>query len=289
MKYGISVPPFGDYSDPRTLARMAQEAEQAGWDGFFLWDHMVMGDERVADPWIALAAIALNTSHIALGPMVISLARRRPWKVAREAVTLDHLSQGRLLLGFGLGGSGEDDFGRFGEAADDRIRAQKLDEGLTILDGLWSGQPFSFHGEHYHLNDVTFRPTPLRQPRIPIWIGGSWDKPRPQKRAARWDGYSPLKWLENMSVEEWKQVMEAVNRQRPQPDAPFDWIHNGQLPGDDPGRAAEIARPYAELGVTWWIEDAAPYRWGWRFDQPLTEQATRLMDDRIRQGPPLKR
>lgn len=288
MKFGLSIPPFGDYADPRKLAVMAHEAEQAGWDGLFLWDHIFMDPtfHPVADVWVGLAAMAMRTQRIRLGPMVTPVARRRPWKLARETVSLDLLSEGRLTLGVGLGEPAKWDFGFFDEETDDKVRAKKLDEGLTILQGLWSAKPFGYAGEQFHVNEVIFRPAPAQQPRIPIWVGGNWNKPRPQARAARWDGYYPLKWGETLTPDDWRGMMAAVNAHRSDPTAPFDWVHGGALPPDVPHKAADIIQPLAEVGVTWWMEDASPYRWGWKWEDPFTPEATALVDQRIRQGPP---
>ncbi|MCC6803198.1 MAG: LLM class flavin-dependent oxidoreductase, partial [Anaerolineae bacterium] len=150
MKYGVTLPPIGPYSDPNTLSDLAVDAEDAGWDGFFIWDHNLYFSpyepkvpmHPFVDPWIGLAAVAVKTSRVRLGPMITSLARRRPWKVARETVSLDLLSHGRLIMGVGLGAPADLDFGMFGEETDDRLRARKMDEGLAILDGLWTGEPF---------------------------------------------------------------------------------------------------------------------------------------------------
>ncbi len=287
MKFGLSVPPFGDYANPRKLAAMAREAEQAGWDGFFIWDHLIFDPtfHPIVDIWVGLAAMAMTTTHLRIGPMVTPLARRRPWKLARETVSVDQLSNGRLIFGVGLGEPAQWDFGFFNEETDAKIRAKKLDEGLAILQGLWSARPFSFSGEHYQLQEVTFRPAPVQQPRIPIWVGGNWDKQRPQERAARWDGYYPLRWGDALTVENWRSMMAAVNIHHANPSAPFDWIHGGALP-DEPHQAVEIVQPYAEVGVTWWVEDASPFRWGWKWEAPFTAEAAALMDKRIRQGPP---
>ena len=142
MRYGVLAPNFGDYSDPRVLGDLAFEAEEAGWDGFFLFDHILSGEPAipVADPWIALSAIAMRTTRIRIGPMLTPLPRRRPWKLARETVSLDHLSGGRLVLGVGLWGPPEREYETFGEVSDPRLRAEKLDDGLDVLTGLWSGR-----------------------------------------------------------------------------------------------------------------------------------------------------
>src|SRR5450755_1572954 len=175
MQYGVNLPIT---VDAQTLARLAGEAEAAGWDGVFVWDGLSGNPENepekqaIYDPWIALAAIAMSTRRVRLGTMVTPLARRRPWKVARETVTLDHLCQGRLILPVGLGETSDGGFSNVGEELDRKKRAQLLDESLDILDGLWSGEPFSYNGEHYHIKEMTFLPGPVQSPRIPIWVVG---------------------------------------------------------------------------------------------------------------------
>jgi alkanesulfonate monooxygenase SsuD/methylene tetrahydromethanopterin reductase-like flavin-dependent oxidoreductase (luciferase family) len=152
MRYAINVPNFGDYADARFVADLARRAEQHGWDGFFVWDHINSAMGRgmpMGDPWVILTAVALATERIRIGTMVTPLPRRRPWKVARETTTLDHLSGGRLILGVGLGTPADAEFASFGEVPDIAERARKLDEGLEVLTGLWGGEPFSFVGEHY--------------------------------------------------------------------------------------------------------------------------------------------
>src|SRR5258705_9335121 len=116
-KRGIFLAPFHEVADPRLLAELAHEAEAAGWDGFFLWDHIRYSppDMDVSDPWVAMSAIAIATDRVRIGPLVTPVARRRPHKLARETVTLDHLSGGRLVLGVGLGGDNHGEFGDFGE------------------------------------------------------------------------------------------------------------------------------------------------------------------------------
>jgi alkanesulfonate monooxygenase SsuD/methylene tetrahydromethanopterin reductase-like flavin-dependent oxidoreductase (luciferase family) len=288
MQFGINVPAFGEYANPRRLANMAREAEAAGWDGFFIWD-AVMFDPTfhpIADPWVALAAIAMQTERIRIGVLVTPLARRRPWKVARETVSVDHLSDGRLILGIGLGDPAQWEYGFFGEETDAKIRAQKLDQGLAILSGLWKAEPFQYEGQHYKMREVIFRPPPVQTPRIPIWVGGQWDKPAPQRRAARWDGYHPLKWGGTISPDEWRTLMTTINAQRSSPQSAFDWVHGGTTPGDNPAKGAEIVRPYQDVGITWWIENASPFDFGWDFEKPLTPDAIKLMDNRIWQGPP---
>lgn len=282
MQFGLSIPAFGDFANMDTLIATAQMAEEAGWDGFFIWDHVVFTEAYYAIPstWVALAAIAMNTSRMKLGAMVTPLSRRRPWNVAREAVSVDQLANGRLIFGAGLGEPVAWDFGHFNEEQDARKRAERLDEGLEIITGLWTGEPFHYEGTHYQLKEVIFQPCPVQSPRIPIWIGGGWDKKRPMRRAARYDGFFPLKWMDTITLDEWRGIMQTVNAMR-QDDGPYDWIHGGQTPGNRPDEAADIVRPYAEIGITWWVEGIGEaFEGSWRRD------ITEAMQARIRQGPP---
>ena len=287
MRYGVSLPAFGDYSDPRVLAQAAQAAEMAGWDGFFIWDHLVFDPtfHPMLDPWVGLAAVALNTSHLRLGTLVTPLARRRPWKLARETVSLDILSGGRLILGVGLGDPAAWDFGWFGEDTDPKRRGQRLDEGLAVLAGLWSGEPFRYQGKHFQVEEVIFRPRPAQSPRIPIWVGGWWPNTAPLRRAARWDGTCMARWGEPLTPTDWRAILAAIAERRTS-GAPFDAVHSGRTPGKDLDQGAAIAASYAEAGVTWWIEDITPWRFGFQFEDPWSPEATRRMDERIKQGPP---
>jgi alkanesulfonate monooxygenase SsuD/methylene tetrahydromethanopterin reductase-like flavin-dependent oxidoreductase (luciferase family) len=257
MYYGIDLPTAGEFGDVRTLAALAGEAEEAGWDGFFLYDQIAAeSPQPLVDLWIALAAVALQTKRIRLGPLVVPLARRRPWKVAREAVTLDHLSAGRFILGVGLGDS-RAEFEHLGEEGDRKVRAAMLDESLDILNGLWRGQPFQYNGAHYHIAAAQFLPTPLQTPRIPIWVGGIWPNRAPFHRAARWDGafphYRGPNGIEMMPVQELQHLAAYLRAHRAGP-APFDIILRNKLPLAEPGQEAERIATYAEAGLTWWLE-----------------------------------
>ncbi len=193
MRYAISVPNFGDQADPGWTIGLACDAEAAGWDAFFLWDHVLAWNgNEVADPWTLLAAIAVSTERVRLGTMVTPLPRRRPWQVVRQIVTLDHLSRGRAVLGVGLGYPPHEEFEMFGEPGDARARAELLDEGLEVVDGLMRGGSFSFAGRHFRIDDVAFAPTPVQRPRVPIWVAGAWPHRRPFRRAARFDGVVPI-------------------------------------------------------------------------------------------------
>lgn len=255
LRTGIVLAPWGEFADPRVIAQLASDAEAAGWDGVFLWDAMLHDPEGMpkADPWVALAAIAMRTERIRIGPLVTPLPRRRPWKVAREATTLDHLSGGRMVLGVGLGDPSDEEFAWFGEpGVDHRTRARMLDEGLTILDGLWRGEPFAFDGEFYRLHEMTFLPRPVQTPRIPVWVGGWWPNPAPARRAARWDGIVPGRLDRPLSPVDVRDLVHAVRRQR-NAATPFDVVV-AEVSGDERGAVGERVRAFAEAGATWWLE-----------------------------------
>src|SRR5207244_6229353 len=140
-------------------AALARDAEAAGWDGVLLCDHLTARwqghSEPIADPWIGLAAIAAATERVLIGPMVTPLPRRRPWQLASETVTLDALSNGRLVLGVGLGTVDAQNFAPFGEEPDLATRGRMLDESLEVLTGLWRGQPLTHEGERYRVRAGT--------------------------------------------------------------------------------------------------------------------------------------
>ena len=287
MQYGLTLPPFGDFADARALGELAHQAEEAGWDGFFTWDHVIFDPtfHPIVDPWVGLSAVALRTTRLRLGTMITPVARRRPWQLARETASLDRLSDGRLILGVGLGDPVQWDFGFFGEKTDATIRAARLDEGLEILAGLWSGERFSFHGEHYTIEEVVFKPRPLQEPRIPIWVGGWWPHKRPLRRAARWDGACTGRWEAPLTPGDWREIAAYIAVHRTG-DGPFDLVHAGHTSGTDRAADAALVAPYADAGVTWWIEDISPWRFGWKWEDPWTPEATEMMTQRVRQGPP---
>jgi alkanesulfonate monooxygenase SsuD/methylene tetrahydromethanopterin reductase-like flavin-dependent oxidoreductase (luciferase family) len=255
MKYALYLPNFGAEHSARALADLAAEAEEAGWDGFFLWDHVINEAEGVplVDVWVALTAIALKTSRLRLGATVTPLPRRHPWKLARETASLDHLSNGRLTLGVGLGVPVE--FDTFGEVSDNKIRAAKLDEGLEILTGLWKGEPFEYHGKAYQIERTHFRPPCLQQPRIPIWVGGWWPRKAPFRRAACWDGVIPLKLAGDnlLTPQDVKAMRDFISQERTCAD-PFDIAIINWTDPSDPVKAAKKVARYARAGATWWLE-----------------------------------
>ncbi|MFX1579983.1 MAG: LLM class flavin-dependent oxidoreductase [Promethearchaeota archaeon] len=281
MKYGINIPNFGWFGDIETLVDIAVDVEKAGWDGFFLWDHMLVfkQDDMVlpfVDPWVALAAIACNTSKMAIGPLVTPIPRRRPWKVAREALSIDQLSKGRLVLGVGIGAPPDVEFEYFGEVRDDRKRAEMLDEGLEIITGLWSGKPFSFKGVHYNLKEMTFLPKPKQEPRIPIWVGGGVPHKAPFKRAARYDGVAPVhsKWPEPVTPQLLNDVLDIVKEERGNLDN-YDIVISGQTTGSDSTKDRETVESWSQVGTTWFLEDINGMR------AEIDE-----LRERIRMGPP---
>ena len=275
MQYGFIIPG----GDVHSIVEMAVEAEAAGWDGVFYWDGIYIESAGpIYDPWVLLAAIAMRTERVRIGAVLTPPSRRRPWKLARETVTLDHLSHGRLVLPVGLGALDDGGFGKVGEVTDRKLRAELLDEGLEILTGLWSGQPFSFHGQHYHVDEMTFLPPPVQSPRIPIWVVGAWPRMKSMQRVLRYDGLLPAKINADGSYAEVtpadrvaRKVYIDEHRAR---STPFDIVCEGETPGDNRERAAEIVRPFADAGATWWMES----RWS---SSQRDEVRTR-----IRQGPP---
>jgi alkanesulfonate monooxygenase SsuD/methylene tetrahydromethanopterin reductase-like flavin-dependent oxidoreductase (luciferase family) len=268
------MPNFGAFSDVRKLAKLAREAEGAGWDAFFIWDHIHWTQQPMADPWVALGAIAVATERIRIGTMVTPVARRRPWKLARETVTVDHLSNGRLILGVGLGYPPDQEFAVFGEETDDRVRGELLDEGLAVLEGLWSGERFSFEGRHHKVSGATFVPKPVQQPRIPIWCAAMWPNRAPARRAARWDGIFPINVptsaeYQPLSSDDVRAIVSYVKGQRGSVEG-FDVVIGAPFPAA--GRSARDAvDEYEAAGATWLI---------------YSEGSPDEMSELLRAGPP---
>ncbi|GLV55423.1 luciferase-like protein [Dictyobacter sp. S3.2.2.5] len=264
MRYGLSLPNGGVCGDARVLAELGCLAEAAGWDGVFVEDYIVHqsdGAVPTCDPWIALAAIAVGTKQIWLGTSVTPLSRRRPWKVAREAVALDQLSNGRFILGVGSGDAGEAGFSRVNEVRDARERAKMLDEALEIIVGLWSGEPFSYQGHYFQVQEMTFLPTSVQKPRIPILVGGGWPLKGPSLRAARYDGCCLYKqhepgdssdWIPD-EVRELKAFMEAHRGEQPR-NEPYEIKLGGRSRSADWEHDRALMKVLAEAGVTWWVE-----------------------------------
>jgi alkanesulfonate monooxygenase SsuD/methylene tetrahydromethanopterin reductase-like flavin-dependent oxidoreductase (luciferase family) len=261
VQYGLALPTGGECGDPRFLVELAERAEAAGWDGVFPEDYVLYQGDRAmptCPTWPVLAAMAVRTTRIVLGVEVTPVTRRRPWNVAREVAAVDQLSEGRAVLGVGLGDTGEHvvgdaSFTAFGEERDPRRRGEMLDEALEIVAGLWTGEPFSFSGQHFTVEEVTFLPPPVQQPRPPIWIGGGYPHRKPVERALRWDGaclynakHGPL-------------PPEAVADLRARAgDRPWTLAVGGSPRRDDWDEEREHIAAIRDAGADWWIEWAEP-------------------------------
>jgi hypothetical protein len=282
MQYGFVIP-GGDF---RTFGDLASEAEAAGWDGIFIPDAVSIEAKGFPasdwfDPWIALAVMAQQTQRIKLGPMIAAVPRRRPWQLAREVLTLDHLANGRMILPVGLGAA-EDDGGfyKVGEAMELKVRAQKLDESLEIIAGLWRGKSFTFSGEHFKVQKMTMLPKPVQSPRIPIWVVGVWPKTKSMNRVLRYDGIVPQKYRENkntfpsITLDDIRAIKQFIVEHR-QEATPFDIVTEGTTPGKNRKKAVQQIHSLAEAGATWWMETM------WAAPPGKNNVLTR-----IKQGPP---
>jgi len=267
---GIATPCFG--TEPEALAELGVQAEAAGFDGFFIWDHILFANDGegpdILDPWVVLALVAARTKRIRIGTMITPLSRRRPWVLARQCATLDRLSNGRMILGVGLGSPVEGDFGRFGEETDARVRAEMLDEGLEVFNGLSSGERFAFDGVHYRLKPMRFTPTPIQRPRIPIWVGGVLPATRPMDRAARWDGAVPIRFAGRQvvrpSASDIASVRDHIAAQRNTMDG-YDIVVWSEMAESSAELSAQpgIIEHYRDAGASWWIETGRPTPGWW--------------------------
>jgi alkanesulfonate monooxygenase SsuD/methylene tetrahydromethanopterin reductase-like flavin-dependent oxidoreductase (luciferase family) len=293
MLTALYCPTFNDYGDPECLVALAQAAEAAGFDGFFIWDHIAIepgGRLAITDSTVALGALAQATRRLRLGALVTPLARRRPWKFAKELVTLDCLSHGRIVCGVGLGEPAAMEFGAFGEDASPRGRALRLDEGLAILDPLLRGETVSHQGNFYQLDQVRLAPRAVQSPRMPIWVAAMEPAEGGFRRAARWDGCFPIKlaqrvaegvvanadWSEWwLSPAEFRAAVQRVRSQRdPGSEAPFDFLASGRTLYAPAGQS-DLLTAYAEAGATWWLE--------WVLETPGSFEQTLAA---VRAGPP---
>ena len=271
-------------ADASRMIDYAVAAEEAGWDAVFLWDVLVSpappddagkaGDpdpwnpdhyEDLIDPVITLAGIAARTERIVLGTWIIPIARRQPWQVARDFATLDRLSNGRVVLGAGLGRRPEYD--KFGVPWDPKEIGEKYDEALELINRFWSGERVSYKGRHYVVDDVALLPTPVQRPRIPILIAGFWPNKKPFRRGARWDGIMPVVNPDPESDD----LREMVDYYRSVADEPGDIF----LGIDPVAVSSEMLDRYRELGVTWLGSYLLKAEYGHEGNL-----------ERIRQGPP---
>ncbi len=258
MKHGLFLPPFDGLADVERMADLAALAESAGWDGFFLWDHLRYPApvRDIIDPYACLAVMASRTSRIALGPMVTPLIRRRPQVVARQAVTLDRLSKGRLVMGFGLG----DDYpggelACFGELTDAVQRGRALDEGLAIFRGLVSGEEVNITGEFLRAEGVAFQPSAFRESGIPVWTAGRWPNPAPIRRAARQQGMMVIQMTEPGQVAQLRASLREAGADLEH----FDIAVWGQRDERFAFRQDERYAQWAGAGVTWFLTGPGPF------------------------------
>ena len=277
MRYAIDIAPLGEFSDPHTIVRLAVAAEAAGWDGLSIWDSLGVSIGRSApDPFVALAAVASATTRLRLIASVIALPRRRPQLVAQSAATLDRWSGGRLVLGVGSGGD-SGDFLCFGEPFEPKERAAMMDESLVLVDAFLRGQTVHHEGPTWIVRDSAVGPTPIQQPRPPIWLGGM--KPGALRRAARWDGWIGIAVSDDgsamvLSPQAFGGMVDRLHAERAvagRTDAPFEVALFGF---SEPGERDLVAR-YGDAGATWWLESLSP----------LGGSVERLLE-RIEAGPP---
>ena len=280
MNFGFIIPA----GTSKEIVKLASEAEDAGWDGVFYYDDIYTdGRTEMSAAWPIMAAIAMTTKRIRFGSLLTAIGRRRPWEVARESVTVDHLSNGRLILPTGLGWVGDGAYTKAGMPSERRVRAEMLDEGLEILDGLWSGRPFRYTGKYNQLKTMTFLPRPVQRPRIPIWVVGAWPRPKSMRRVLKYDGLIPVikkadgsheEEIPPEKIREMKEFVESNRMVGGRMRREFDIIKDGVTPSNEK-KAKEIVTPYAESGATWWTETM----WG----------VKRISDvrNRIRAGPPI--
>ncbi len=269
-RFAVAVPNLGPFANPAAIVSLALLAEEAGWDGFFLWDHLLWTwpePTDVIEPWPVLGAIAQTTTRLMIGTMVTPVARRRPWQLAREVITLDHLSRGRMMLGVGLG-SPDEDFTPFWphpssaraptprelEAAEHRERWRRFHDGLQLLDQLLRGATADRDDALLTARDVTLRPRAYRNRTIPILVGGRATTMRGLHLAAEHAGGVPIAFdQESPGQPSLQQVRTYATtiRQAAAPRTPVVaiWAHTDGRP-----RAASDIKPYIDAGVDWWIE-----------------------------------
>jgi alkanesulfonate monooxygenase SsuD/methylene tetrahydromethanopterin reductase-like flavin-dependent oxidoreductase (luciferase family) len=258
MKFGFIIP----NGSSKQIVKLAVEAEKAGWDGVFYYDDIYTDSKtEMSAAWPIMAAIAVSTKRIKFGSLLTAVGRRHPWEVARESVTVDQLSNGRLILPTGLGWVGDGAYTKAGMESDRKIRAELLDEGLEIIDGLWSGKPFRYNGKHNHLKTMTFIPRPVQKPRIPIWVVGGWGRPKSMARVLKYDGLIPVIKKpdgshEEITPEKIREMKEFVSENRKAQGnrkREFDIIMDGVTPTSQ-REARKVVEPFAEAGATWWTE-----------------------------------
>jgi alkanesulfonate monooxygenase SsuD/methylene tetrahydromethanopterin reductase-like flavin-dependent oxidoreductase (luciferase family) len=257
LRFGLYLPPFGPLADPVALVDLARRAETAGWDGVFLWEHVLGGEGiAVADSWVTLGAMASVTSRIMLGTMVSPLPRRRPWVLARQAATVSRLSNGRCVLGVGLGADDYGDLSRFGEETELAARARMTDEALHVVDAVWSGEPTEHDGRYYHVN----LPQGVAEPhRIPVWVAGRLPEVRAARRAVRRDGVMLIGSDQEPTPEQIAGAVTALCTNGLTQGQPFDVAiaGNASHAWEEPKNIDLVG--LAQAGATWWMESLIHY------------------------------
>jgi alkanesulfonate monooxygenase SsuD/methylene tetrahydromethanopterin reductase-like flavin-dependent oxidoreductase (luciferase family) len=255
MQFSLNLMNFGYLGDVNTLADVAQEAEDGGWDAIFLWDHVNWTDMGFhVDPWIALGIIADRTERVKIGTAITPIARRRPIKLAREILTLHRMSGGRFVFGAGSG-AWPSEFDDLGEQHDLRVRADMLDEGLELLKKTWSGESFEHQGTHYQARAQTFCPGGAE---IPIWVGGTWPNRKPFRRAARFDGVMAMNQHFNnpLTLEHVSQIKRFITGHR-ENEKPFS-LAVALNASNDYMADVDRALAYEDAGANWWQEGVYP-------------------------------
>jgi len=260
LQFAVGVPTVAAFADPGFLVGLAARAEAAGWDGFFVWDHLFYRPPNTAavEPWSIVAAAAAVTSRVRLGVLMTAVPRRRPALLAQQVATIDRLAGGRVVFGAGLGSMPEE-YERLGEDGDLAVRARKLDEALEVIGDLWSGEPVTHHGEFFTVDGVALLPRPAERP--PVWIAGRWPNRAPFRRAARFDGVMPTHAAYShgsfMTPAELGEIVGYVADHRPSR-GPFAVVMEGET--DDARRLDAVAPAYADAGLTWWVEKLGWWR-----------------------------
>jgi hypothetical protein len=279
LKFGFIIP---GGSTPEIVG-LASELEDAGWDGAFYYDDIYTDAKtEMSAAWPIMAAMATTTKKVRIGSLLTAVGRRKPWELARESVTVDWLSRGRLVLPTGLGWAGDGAYTKTGMPAERKTRAEMLDEGLEILDGLWSGKPFRFNGKHNQIKSMRFIPRPFQMPRIPIWVVGAWGWSKSMGRVLKYDGLIPVIKKSNgdhgevtpATIREMRKFVTEKRVVKGNMRKDFDIIKDGTTPLDRT-KAREIVEPFAEAGATWWMESM----WGYK--------GLREVRKRAKAGPPL--
>lgn len=274
MKYGFVL----SYGEPHQILEMAKAAEAAGWDGVFTWDGVSMGASSTYDPWAMMAALATVTESVTIGAMILPLARRRPWVVAKQAVTVDRLSNGRLVIPVALGVTDDRAFsGVNTDSPNRKDRAERLDECLEIIRLSESGDEFSYDGKHYQIDRMQLQPTPV-QGHIPVWAVGAWPREKSMARPLKHDGMIVVDMspghdpFEQLSPEVVAETTAWIRDHRENVEA-FDIVTEGKT---ESATDTDYVGRLREAGATWFIES----RWDTETDTPES-----LMK-RIQAGPP---